>query len=133
MKYFDLLFPSLNCWDPSFFLLLKTTSLTFREWNLAIIPGFGLELVGWASRREILISLLQMLTPILCASSIMSSSVQVCTFHDGCKQAIDQQIFNRKSISRKSSFVDSSLVYGMTWNSRHGLLLYCLSSLTESS
>jgi len=28
-------------------------------------------------------------------------SGQVCTFHDGCKQGIDQQIFNRKSISRK--------------------------------
>ena len=28
-------------------------------------------------------------------------SIQVCTFHDGCKQGIDQQIFNRKSISRK--------------------------------
>jgi len=26
---------------------------------------------------------------------------QVCTFHDGCKQGIDQQIFNGKSISRK--------------------------------
>ena len=26
---------------------------------------------------------------------------QVCTFHDGCKRGIDQQIFNRKSISRK--------------------------------
>ena len=26
---------------------------------------------------------------------------QVCTFHDGCKQGIDQQIFNWKSISRK--------------------------------
>ena len=26
---------------------------------------------------------------------------QVCTFHDGCKQGIDQQIFNRKSISCK--------------------------------
>jgi len=25
----------------------------------------------------------------------------VCTFHDGCKQGIDQQIFNRKSISLK--------------------------------
>ena len=25
----------------------------------------------------------------------------VCTFHDGCKQVIGQQIFNRKSISRK--------------------------------
>jgi len=23
----------------------------------------------------------------------------VCTFHDGCKQGIDQQMFNRKSIS----------------------------------
>ena len=29
------------------------------------------------------------------------SGIQVCTFHDGCKQGIDQQIFNRKSISRK--------------------------------
>ena len=28
-------------------------------------------------------------------------SIQVCTFHDGCKQGIDQQIFNRKLISRK--------------------------------
>ena len=27
--------------------------------------------------------------------------IQVCTFHDGCKQGIDRQIFNRKSISRK--------------------------------
>ena len=27
--------------------------------------------------------------------------VQVCTFNDGCKQGIDQQNFNRKSISRK--------------------------------
>jgi len=26
---------------------------------------------------------------------------QVSTFHDGCKQGIDQQIFNRKSISRE--------------------------------
>jgi len=26
---------------------------------------------------------------------------QVCAFHDGCKQGIDPQIFNRKSISRK--------------------------------
>ena len=28
-------------------------------------------------------------------------SIQACTFHDGCKQGIDQQIFNRKSIWRK--------------------------------
>jgi len=28
-------------------------------------------------------------------------SIQVFTSHDGCKQGIDQQIFNRKSISRK--------------------------------
>ena len=27
--------------------------------------------------------------------------IQVCTFQDGCKQGIDQQIFNRKSISGK--------------------------------
>ena len=27
--------------------------------------------------------------------------IQVCTFHDGCKQGIDHQIFNRKLISRK--------------------------------
>ena len=30
-----------------------------------------------------------------------NSLVWVFTFHDGCKQEIDQQIFNRKSISRK--------------------------------
>jgi len=28
-------------------------------------------------------------------------SIQVCTFYDGCKQGIHQQIFNMKSISRK--------------------------------
>jgi len=28
-------------------------------------------------------------------------SIQVCTFHDRCKQGVDQQSFNRKSISRK--------------------------------
>ena len=32
---------------------------------------------------------------------ITTHTVQVCTFHDGCKQGIDQQILNRKSISRK--------------------------------
>jgi len=26
---------------------------------------------------------------------------QICIFHDGCKQGIDQQIFNRKLISCK--------------------------------
>jgi len=31
----------------------------------------------------------------------MVNNIQVCTFHDGCKQGIDQQMFNRKSISRK--------------------------------
>jgi len=34
-------------------------------------------------------------------SSHFNVSNQVCTFHDGCKQGIDQQMFNRKSISRK--------------------------------
>jgi len=34
-------------------------------------------------------------------SNLHISLFQVCTFHDGCKQGIDQQIFNRKSISRK--------------------------------
>jgi len=31
----------------------------------------------------------------------VTALVEVCTFHDGCKQGINQQIFNRKSISRK--------------------------------
>ena len=33
--------------------------------------------------------------------NLHANSLQVCTFHDGCKQGINQQIFNRKSISRK--------------------------------
>jgi len=33
--------------------------------------------------------------------SCLKTKGMVCTFHDGCKQGIDQQIFNRKSISRK--------------------------------
>jgi len=34
--------------------------------------------------------------------------ILVCTFHDGCKQGIDRQIFNRKSISRKITEVVGS-------------------------
>ena len=33
----------------------------------------------------------------------------VCTFHDGCKQGINQQIFNRKSISRKITYPQEGL------------------------
>ena len=33
--------------------------------------------------------------------------IQVCTFHDGCKQGIDQQIFNSKSISGKITHLQS--------------------------
>jgi len=36
-----------------------------------------------------------------CSLSVMPLIIGVCTFHDGCKQGIDQQIFNRKSISRR--------------------------------
>jgi len=36
-------------------------------------------------------------------------SIQVCTFHDGCKQGIDQQNFKRKSISRKITHPQSLL------------------------
>ena len=36
--------------------------------------------------------------------------VQVCTFHDGCKQGIDQQIFNRKSISRKKKLNPKAMI-----------------------
>ena len=38
-----------------------------------------------------------------------NSTFCVCTFHDGCKQGIDQQIFNRKSISRK-------ITHPQSWN-----------------
>ena len=30
---------------------------------------------------------------------------QVCAFHDGCKQGINQKIFNRKSISRNKILI----------------------------
>ena len=40
---------------------------------------------------------------------------QVCTFHDGCKQGIDQQIFNRKSISRKITHPQSSFYLNKDW------------------
>ena len=38
-------------------------------------------------------------------------SIQVCTFHDGCEQGIDQQIFNRKAISRKITHPQSLFKY----------------------
>jgi len=38
-----------------------------------------------------------------------SLPLRTLTFHDdGCKQGIDQQIFNRKSISRKITHLQSS-------------------------
>jgi len=37
--------------------------------------------------------------------------IYVCTFHDECKQGIDQQIFNRKSISRKITHPQSLFKY----------------------
>jgi len=37
----------------------------------------------------------------LCFVRLSDMSEELCTFHDGYKQGIDQQIFNRKSISRK--------------------------------
>ena len=36
-----------------------------------------------------------------CKFDCANKSTEVCTFHDGCKQGIDQQIFNRRSISCK--------------------------------
>ena len=41
-------------------------------------------------------------------------SIQVCTFHDGCKQGIDQQIFSSKSISRKITHPQSLIVLRQT-------------------
>jgi len=38
-------------------------------------------------------------------------SSTVCIFHDECKQGIDQQIFNRKSISRKITHPQSLFKY----------------------
>ena len=61
-------------------------------------------------------------------------SIQVSTFHDGCKQGIDQQIFNRKSISRKITHPQSlfgivycqySAVYTKMFNFRR-ITLFCL-------
>ena len=40
-------------------------------------------------------------------SSTVSIGFRGCTFHDGCKQGIDQQIFNRKWISRKITHLQS--------------------------
>jgi len=33
--------------------------------------------------------------------TLLVSTIQISTLNDGCKQEIDQQLFNRKSISRK--------------------------------
>ena len=45
-----------------------------------------------------------------CDDSNLHISLLLCTFHDGCKQGIGQQIFNRnKSISRKITHPQSLL------------------------
>ena len=54
----------------------------------------------------------------------MKTFVWVYTFHDGCKQGIDQQIFNRKSISRKITHTQS--LYKL-------LLKICCQNLRKSS
>jgi len=38
-------------------------------------------------------------TPAIDTVYQQQHSLYIRTFHDGCKQGIDQQIFNRKSIS----------------------------------
>jgi len=48
---------------------------------------------------------------------------QACTLHDGCKQGIDQQIFNGKSISRKITHPQSLFKFvwaniGCSWHWR---------------
>jgi len=39
--------------------------------------------------------------------SLEKKLIEGCTFHNGRKQGIDQQIFNRKSISRKITYPQS--------------------------
>jgi len=48
--------------------------------------------------------------------------IQVRTFRDGCKQGIDQQIFNRKSISRKITHPQSLWFY---LNKDWGCVILC--------
>ena len=45
-------------------------------------PDLGLSLSAWCKLNHL-------------RTRVGSSGNQVCTFHDGCKQGIDQQIFNR--------------------------------------
>jgi len=60
---------------------LKSTSVSVCFWGIIRLPSAFIYL-QWFKLAHI--------------------SIQVCTFHDGCKQGIDRrQIFNRKSISRR--------------------------------
>ena len=59
---------------------LKSTSVSVCFWGISRLPS-AFVFLRWFKLAHM--------------------SIQVCTFHDGCKQGIDQQIFNKKSISRK--------------------------------
>jgi len=65
---------------------LKSTSVSVGFWGISRLPS-AFVFLRWFKLAHI--------------------SIQVSTFHDGCKQGIDQQIFNRKSISRKITHLQS--------------------------
>ena len=65
---------------------LKSTSVSVCFWGISRLPS-AFVFLRWFKLAHI--------------------SIQVSTFHDGCKQGIDQQIFNRKSISRKITHLQS--------------------------
>ena len=71
---------SKTIWKYIFIITLKSTNVSVCFRGISRLPSAFVFLRGF---------------------KLAHTSIQVCTFHDGCKQGIDQQIFNRKSISRK--------------------------------
>ena len=72
------IFKNFTCYCDDILCSLKSISVCF--WGISRLPS-AFVFLQWFQLAHI--------------------SIQVCTFHDGCKQGIDQQIFNRKLISQK--------------------------------
>ena len=90
-----------NCFALQWFLFQSTSSVLIEYWipficckEYHFVFANFRKKISFESRipRKVRLGKVRLTSP--CSSSL-------CTFHDGCKQGIDQQVFNRKSISRK--------------------------------
>jgi len=80
--------------------------IVLPAWNLSQHYAAVLNIIATAAAISMRVFFPDAIYLCLCFIKVI---VRVCTFHDGCKQGIDQQIFNRKSISLSPENCNQSL------------------------